>query len=79
MSIVPVDSSNGASGNSGCTIMKGKHTLAPEELPRDVQLLASHNNDLLTVKELLGDGGSQTSKEMSLAIDDNLSTRELSH
>lgn len=59
--------------------MKYKHTLAPEKLPRNVQLLTPHDNDLLTVKKLLGNGGSQTPKEMSLAIDDNLPTHELSH
>jgi len=43
--------------------------LRTEKLSGDVESLTSHNNDLLTVEELLGHGRGQTTKEMTLAID----------
>lgn len=49
-----------------------RRTFTSEKLPRNVQLLASHNNDLLTIKELLSYRSGQTTKEMSLAIDNDL-------
>lgn len=52
--------------------MEGAHTLVPEKLARDVQILTSHDHDLLAVKKLLGHDASQTTKEMSLAIDNDL-------
>lgn len=51
---------------------RGEHTLGAEELSRDVESLAADDNDLLTVKELLGHNGRKTAKEMTLAIDDDL-------
>jgi len=42
-----------------------------EELAGDVEGLASHNNNLLTVEKLLGYRGGQATKEMSLAIDND--------
>ena len=47
-------------------------TLRTEELSRDVEGFASHNNDLLSVEELLSHGTGQTSKEVTLAIDRDL-------
>ena len=45
--------------------------LRTEELSRDVEGLTANNNDLLTAKELLGDNGGESAKEMALAIDDD--------
>lgn len=50
----------------------GLHTLVPEKLARDVQILTSHNHDLLAVEQLFGHDTGQTTKEMSLAIDNDL-------
>jgi hypothetical protein len=47
-------------------------TLRTEELSRDVQGLASHNNDLLAVEELLSHSAGQPTKEVTLAIDSDL-------
>ena len=49
-----------------------KRTLRTEELSGDVQGLASHNNDLLAVEELLSHGAGQPTKEVTLAIDSDL-------
>lgn len=52
---------------------RGKgHTLVPEKLARDVQILTSHDHDLLAVEQLFGYNTGQTTKEMSLAIDNDL-------
>lgn len=42
-----------------------------EKAARDVDLLTSHNYDLLTRKNLLGDDGGQSAQEMALAIYNN--------
>jgi hypothetical protein len=49
-------------------------TLRTEELSRDVQSLASHDDDLLAVQQLLGHSTGQPAKEVTLAI-----YRDLSH
>jgi hypothetical protein len=49
---------------------RGKRTLRAEELAGDVQGLASHNDDLLAVEQLLGDRGGQATEKVALAIDD---------
>jgi len=49
---------------------RGRRTLRAEELARDVQGLASHNDDLLAVEQLLGDRGGQATEEVPLAVDD---------
>ena len=49
-----------------------ERTFRTEELSRDVEGLASYNDNLLSVEELLSHGGSQTTKEMTLAIDRDL-------
>lgn len=48
----------------------GVRTLGAEELAGDVEGLASHNNDLLAVKELLGDGAGEATEQVALAVDD---------
>jgi hypothetical protein len=48
----------------------GVRTLGAEELARDVEGLASHNNDLLAVEELLGDGAGEATEQVALAVDD---------
>lgn len=50
----------------------GRHTLRAEELARDVESLAADDDNLLAAKELLGDNGGESAKEMALAIDDDL-------
>lgn len=52
--------------------MDVKRTLRTEELPRDVQGLASHDDDLLAVEQLLGHSTGQPAKEVTLAIDRDL-------
>lgn len=44
--------------------------LVAEERARDVDELGSHNNDLLAGEELLGQGGGETTEEVSLAVND---------
>lgn len=48
------------------------HTLRTEKLSGDVKGLASHNDNLLAVEELLGHGTGQTTKEVALAINGDL-------
>ena len=47
-------------------------TLRAEEFARDVKGLATNDNDLLAVEQLLGDNAGQAAKQMALAIDDDL-------
>ena len=52
--------------------MDVERTLRAEELSGDVQGLASHNNDLLAVEQLLSDSAGQPTKEVTLAINSDL-------
>jgi len=45
--------------------------LVSEELTGDVQGLASDNDNLLTVQQLLGDDRSQTTQQVALTVDNN--------
>lgn len=45
-------------------------TLRAEELAGDVKGLASHDDDLLAVEELLGDGAGEATEQVALAVDD---------
>ena len=49
-----------------------ERTLRTEELSRDVQGLTSHNDNLLSVEQLLGHSAGQPTKEVALAIDCDL-------
>ncbi len=49
-----------------------KRTLRTEELSRNVQSLASHNDDVLAIEQLLSHCTGQPTKEMALAIDGDL-------
>lgn len=49
-----------------------KRTLSPEELAGDVEGLAADDDDLLAIEKLLGDDAGEATKEMALAIDDDL-------
>jgi hypothetical protein len=49
-----------------------RRTLSTEEFARDVEGLGSDHDDLLAVQELLCDGAGETTKEMALAVNDNL-------
>ena len=42
--------------------------LVAEEAARDVDLFAPHNNNFLSVENLLGDYGSESTQEMALSI-----------
>jgi hypothetical protein len=48
----------------------GRRTLGAEELSRDVQGLAAHNDNLLSVEQLLGDGAGKATEKVPLAVDD---------
>jgi hypothetical protein len=48
----------------------GERTLGAEELARDVEGLATHNDNLLSVKQLLGDGAGKATEQVPLAVDD---------
>ena len=74
LDIFPIATSDSPNSNSTARQDKGvEHTLRTEELSRDVEGLASHNNDLLAVEELLSHGTGQPTKEVTLAIDGDLS------
>ncbi len=61
------------------SLMKGiGHTLRTEELSRDVQCLATHNNDLLALEQLLSHRAGKATKEVALAIDRDLSNSSAS-
>lgn len=47
-------------------------TLSAEEFARDVEGFTSHNDNLLAIEQLLGHGAGQATKEMPLAVDDDL-------
>ena len=51
--------------------VKGLSHLVAEETARDVDLLASHDDNLLAGEDLLRDDRGQSTKEMTLAIDDD--------
>lgn len=51
------------------SMVRGRRTLRAEELAGDVQGLASHNDDLLAVEQLLGDRGGQATEKVP-AVDD---------
>lgn len=48
----------------------GVRTLCAEELAGDVQGLTSHNDDLLAVEQLLGNGAGEATEQVPLAVDD---------
>ena len=49
-----------------------RRTLRAEELSRDVEGFAAHNNDLLAVEQLLRDRAGQATEQVALAVDDLL-------
>lgn len=49
-----------------------ERTLRTEELARDVESLTSHDDDPLTTEQLLGNSAGQATKEVSLAVNDDL-------
>ena len=53
--------------------------LVTKEAPGDVNLLAPDDYDFLTRKNLFGDDRGQTTKEMTLAINDDGCRRECGH
>ena len=48
----------------------GKRTLRAEELSRDVEGLAAHYNDLLTIEQLLRDRAGQATEQVALSVND---------
>lgn len=52
-------------------------TLRAEELAGDVEGLAADHNDLLAVEELLGDDAGKATKEVALAVNDDLASSVL--
>ena len=59
-----------------CLVSVDVRTLRAEELAGDVEGLTSHNDDLLAVKQLLGDSAGQATKEVSFAVDDDLYSKQ---
>ena len=49
-----------------------ERTLRTEELAGDVEGFTSHDDDLLAIEQLLGNSASQATKEVSLAVNDDL-------
>jgi hypothetical protein len=47
-------------------------TLSTEELSRDVEGLAAHDNNLLSLEELLRNGRGEATEKVALAIDGDL-------
>jgi hypothetical protein len=58
---------------TSCSRVEGvcgsRRTLRSEELSRDVEGLAAHDNDLLAVEQLLRDRAGQTAEQMALSVD----------
>jgi hypothetical protein len=50
---------------------RGGHTLCAEELSRDIEGLAAHHNDLLTVEQLLRDRAGQAAEQVALPVNHN--------
>lgn len=50
----------------------GKHTLRSEKFARDVECFTSDNDYFLAVEQLLCDRACETTKQVTLAINDNL-------
>jgi hypothetical protein len=48
----------------------GRRTLGAEELAGDVEGLAAHNDNLLSVEQLLSDGAGEATEQVPLAVDD---------
>jgi len=48
----------------------GERTFRAEELAGDVEGLAAHDNNLLTVQKLLRDRAGKTAEQVALAVDD---------
>jgi hypothetical protein len=53
-----------------CSYSVGERTLRAEELAGDVESLTSHDDDLLAIEELLGDGAGEATEQVALAVDD---------
>jgi hypothetical protein len=47
-----------------------RRTLRAEELSRDVEGLAAHDNDLLTIEQLLRDRAGQATEQVALSVND---------
>jgi hypothetical protein len=50
----------------------GRRTLGAEELAGDVKGLAAHNDNLLAVEQLLGDGAGKATEQVPFAVNDLL-------
>jgi hypothetical protein len=48
-----------------------RRTLSAEELARDVEGFASHNDNLLAVEQLLSDSAGEATKQVTLAVNDH--------
>ena len=52
--------------------LEAERTFCTKEFSRDVEILASNNHNLLTIKQLFSYGTGQATQEMSFAIDNDL-------
>ena len=55
----------------------GRLTLGSEELAGDVESLAAHNDQLLAVEQLLGDGAGKATEEVPFGVNHDLCGRVL--
>ena len=55
-----------------------KRTLRTEELAGDVEGFTSHDDYLLAVQQLLGDGAGQATEKVSLAVNNDLTIQQQS-
>lgn len=52
--------------------MGSRRTLRAEELSRDVESLATDDNNLLAAQQLLGNDTGETTQKVALAVNDDL-------
>jgi hypothetical protein len=58
-------------GHGRSDALAGQAHLVPEERAGDVDLLAPDDRDLLSVKDLLGQGGREPTEKVALAVDND--------
>jgi hypothetical protein len=52
-------------------------TLRAEEVSRNVECLASHNNDFLAIQQLLGHNAGKATEKVAFAVNNDLEERVL--
>lgn len=75
LQVIPASTPHPHSTTSFRRILIG-HTLGAEELSRNVDSFAAHNDNLLSTEKLLGDDTGKTSEKMAFPINDNLQLKK---